>query len=54
MIFWRIHSRSNGGSLAHEFNDSFLAVGLKPGTVRDPNAPVMNDRYRATNQVRGV
>ena len=25
-----------GGSLAHEFNDSFLAVGLKPGTVRDP------------------
>src|ERR1700730_3875885 len=23
-----------GGSLAHEFNDSFLAVGLKPGTVR--------------------
>jgi hypothetical protein len=24
-----------GGSLAHEFNDSFLAVGLKPGTVRD-------------------
>src|ERR1700730_15864450 len=23
-----------GGSLAHEFNASFLAVGLKPGTVR--------------------
>jgi hypothetical protein len=22
--------------------------------VRDPNAPVVNDRYRATNQVRGV
>ena len=43
-----------GGSLAHEFNDSFLAVGLKPGTVRDPNAPVMNDRYMATNQVHGV
>jgi hypothetical protein len=26
----------NGASLAHEFNDSFSAVGLKPGTVRDP------------------
>ena len=25
-----------GGSLAHEFNDSFLAVGVKPETVRDP------------------
>src|SRR3984885_6514049 len=24
------------GSLAHEFNDRFLAVGLKPGTVPDP------------------
>jgi hypothetical protein len=27
-----------GGSLAHEFNDSFLAVGLKPGAVRGPSA----------------
>ena len=27
-----------GESLAHEFNDSFLAVGLKPGTVRGPVA----------------
>ena len=34
-----------GGSLAHEFNDSFLAVGLKPGTVRDPQPPLANDRF---------
>lgn len=32
-----------GGSLAHEFDDSFLAVGLKPGTVRDPNLTLTND-----------
>src|SRR5271156_1599536 len=31
-----------GGSLAHQFNNSFLAVGLKPGTVRDPKATVAN------------
>ena len=36
-----------GGSLAHEFNDSFLAVGLKPGTVRDPSSVTV--RYREIN-----
>ena len=35
-----------GGSLAHEFNDSLLAVGLKPGTVRDPVQPVVIVRLR--------
>src|SRR6202021_2682109 len=34
-----------GGSLAHEFNDSFLAVGLKPGTVRDPLRSVVSVRF---------
>ena len=34
-----------GGSLAHEFNDSFLAVGLKPGTVRDPLPSFVTDRF---------
>jgi hypothetical protein len=33
-----------GGSLAHEFNDSFLAVGL-PGTVRDPLLPPVSDCF---------
>ena len=37
------------GSLAHEFNDRFLAVGLKPGTVRDPKVPVTTDSYREFN-----
>ena len=31
-------------SLAHEFNNSFLAVGLKLGTVRKPLASVANIR----------
>ena len=35
-----------GGSLAHEFNDSFLAVGLKPGTVRDPVPPMANGGFK--------
>jgi len=39
-----------GGSLAHEFNDSFLGVGLKPGTVRDPKPPPGSDRFAATNR----
>src|SRR5580692_3325626 len=34
-----------GGSLAHEFNDSFLAVGLMPGAVRDPYATVAKVRW---------
>jgi len=35
------------GSLAHEFNCGFLAVGLKPVTVRDPKATVADVPCRA-------
>src|SRR5580692_12715481 len=38
-----------GGSLAHEFNDSFLAVGLTPGTVRDPDLPVTNGGFQTSH-----
>jgi hypothetical protein len=36
-----------GASLAHEFNDRFLAVGLKPGTVRDPERFPTKGSYEA-------
>ena len=38
--------QKHGRSLAHEFNDSFLAVGLKPETIRDPYRSVGNGRYQ--------
>jgi len=36
-----------GGSLAHEFNDSILAVGLTPETVRDPKRRYANGGFAA-------
>ena len=41
-----------GGSLAHEFNDSFLAVGLKPGTVRDPELAVTGGSFWGAQNFR--
>ncbi len=35
-----------GGSLAHEFNDSFLAVGLKPGTGCEAKRTSVDVPYR--------
>lgn len=39
-----------GGSLAHEFNDSFLAFGFKPGTARDPLLAVVIVRFATSEK----